>query len=47
MSDGLSVPLVNYYRPEEIADWYRQGRYQRVRIDPEWEGRALGYAPKG
>ena len=45
--DGLSVPLVNYYRPEEIADWYRQGRYQRVRIDPEWEGRALGYAPKG
>jgi SAM-dependent methyltransferase/uncharacterized protein YbaR (Trm112 family) len=43
--DGLSVPLVNYYRPEEIAEWYRQGAYERVRIDPDWEGRALGYAP--
>ena len=45
--DGLSVPLVNYYRPEEIADWYRQGRYEQVRIDSDWQGRALGYAPKG
>jgi SAM-dependent methyltransferase len=44
--DGLSVPLVNYYRPDEIADWYRQGGYERIRIDRDWEGRALGYAPR-
>jgi SAM-dependent methyltransferase/uncharacterized protein YbaR (Trm112 family) len=44
--DGLSVPLVNYYRPDDIAGWYRDGGYERVRIDRDWEGRALGYAPK-
>jgi SAM-dependent methyltransferase/uncharacterized protein YbaR (Trm112 family) len=45
--DGLSVPLVNYYKPHEIADWYRDGGFERVRIDSEaeWNGRALGYAP--
>lgn len=43
--DGLSVPLVNYYKPYEIAEWYREGGFERVRIDPEseWNGRALGY----
>jgi len=44
--DGLSVPLVNYYRPQEVAEWYRQGGYERIRIDRDWQGRALGYAPK-
>jgi uncharacterized protein YbaR (Trm112 family)/SAM-dependent methyltransferase len=45
--DGLSVPLVNYHRPHEIAEWYREGGFDRVRIDPEpdWNGRALGYLP--
>jgi SAM-dependent methyltransferase/uncharacterized protein YbaR (Trm112 family) len=45
--DGLSVPLVNYYKPHEIAEWYRAGGFERVHIEPEttWNGRALGYAP--
>lgn len=45
--DGLSVPIVNYYKPHEIAGWFRAGGFERVRIDPEpeWKGRALGYAP--
>lgn len=44
--DGLSVPLVNYYRPEEIAEWYRGAGLDRIRIDSDWEGRAIGYAPQ-
>jgi SAM-dependent methyltransferase len=45
--DGLSVPLVAYYKPHEIAEWYREGGFERVHIDSEatWNGRALGYAP--
>lgn len=43
--DGLSVPLVNYYRREEIAEWFREAGLEQVRIDPDWGGRALGYAP--
>jgi hypothetical protein len=43
--DGLSVPLVNYYRPAEIAGWYERAGLERVRIAPDWGGRALGYAP--
>lgn len=43
--DGLSVPLQNYYRREEIAAWYREAGAQRVQIDEDWNGRALGYAP--
>lgn len=45
--DGLSVPLVNYYKPHEIAEWFREGAFERVQIDPEaeWNGRALGHAP--
>jgi SAM-dependent methyltransferase len=43
--DGLSVPLVNYYRPEDIAGWYRRAGLTGVSIAPEWGGRALGYAP--
>lgn len=43
--DGLSVPLVNYYRREEIVEWFREASLERVRIDPDWGGRALGYAP--
>lgn len=45
--DGLSVPLVNYYKPFEIAEWYHDGGFERVRIDAEddWNGRALGHAP--
>jgi hypothetical protein len=41
--DGLSVPLQNYYRREEIADWYREAGQERVRIDEDWNGRALGH----
>jgi SAM-dependent methyltransferase/uncharacterized protein YbaR (Trm112 family) len=44
--DGLSVPLVNYYRPQDIAAWYRDAGYEQVRLDREWNGRALGYTPK-
>ncbi|MCB7128050.1 MAG: hypothetical protein J3T61_00735, partial [Candidatus Brocadiales bacterium] len=43
--DGLSVPLVNYYRREEIAEWFREADLERVRIDPDWGGRCLGYVP--
>jgi SAM-dependent methyltransferase len=43
--DGLSVPLQNYYRRDDIAEWYRQAGHERVRIDDDWNGRALGYAP--
>jgi uncharacterized protein YbaR (Trm112 family)/SAM-dependent methyltransferase len=43
--DGLSVPLQNYYRRDDIAEWYRQAGHERVRIDENWNGRALGYAP--
>ena len=43
--DGLSVPIVNYYRREEIVEWLREAGLERVRVDPDWGGRALGYAP--
>ncbi len=45
--DGLSVPLVNYYKPHEIAEWYRAAGLAHVRIgsEAEWNGRAIGYAP--
>lgn len=45
--DGLSVPLVNYYKPYEIAEWYRDASFERVQIESEetWNGRALGYRP--
>ena len=44
--DGLSVPLVSYYKPDAIATWYREAGHERIRIDPGWNGRALGYAPE-
>ena len=44
--DGLAVPLQNYYRREDIAEWYRDAGQERVQIDPDWNGRALGYAPQ-
>jgi uncharacterized protein YbaR (Trm112 family)/SAM-dependent methyltransferase len=43
--DGLAVPLQNYYRREDIAEWYREAGHERVQIDPDRNGRALGYAP--
>ncbi len=43
--DGLSVPLVNYYRREEIAGWFREAGLEQVQIDPDWGGRGLGYFP--
>jgi SAM-dependent methyltransferase len=45
--DGLAVPLQNYYKPHEIAEWYREGGFERVHIldERQWNGRALGYAP--
>jgi SAM-dependent methyltransferase len=46
--DGLSVPLQNYYKPHEIAQWYAEGGFDRVHIlgEEQWNGRALGYAPE-
>lgn len=44
--DGLSVPLQRYYRREEIAEWYTEAGHQHVQIDRDWNGRAIGYAPK-
>lgn len=43
--DGLSVPLQRYYRRDEIADWYREAGHDRVRIDEDWNGRAIGFVP--
>lgn len=43
--DGLSVPVTHYYKPEAIAEWYHEAGHERVRIDRDWNGRALGYAP--
>jgi uncharacterized protein YbaR (Trm112 family)/2-polyprenyl-3-methyl-5-hydroxy-6-metoxy-1,4-benzoquinol methylase len=42
--DGLTVPLQNYHRPEEVATWYQEAGLVNVRIDRDWNGRALGYA---
>jgi uncharacterized protein YbaR (Trm112 family)/SAM-dependent methyltransferase len=42
--DGLSVPLQNYYRREEIAEWYREAGQERVQIDQDWNGRAIGHS---
>jgi len=44
--DGLSVPLVDYYKPDEIERWYGRAGLEDVRIAPDWGGRALGYAPR-
>ena len=44
--DGLSVPVTHYYKPESIAAWYANAGFERVHIDRDWNGRALGYAPK-
>jgi SAM-dependent methyltransferase/uncharacterized protein YbaR (Trm112 family) len=43
--DGLSVPVQNYHRPEEIAGWYEQAGCEKVQIDEHWNGRAIGFAP--
>jgi uncharacterized protein YbaR (Trm112 family)/SAM-dependent methyltransferase len=43
--DGLSVPLQRYYRSHEVARWYEEAGIQRIQIDADWNGRALGYAP--
>lgn len=37
--------VVNYYRREEIAEWFREAGLEQVRIDPDWGGRALGHVP--
>ncbi len=42
--DGLSVPVTNYYKPDVVAAWYREAGHERIRIDDDWDGRALGYA---
>ena len=44
--DGLLVPLQNYYKPDEIHEWFRDAGHERVSIDSDWNGRALGYAPR-
>lgn len=43
--DGLSVPLVNYLRQGEVVGWFREAGLERLQIDRDWGGRALGYAP--
>lgn len=47
--DGLSVPLVNYYRQEEITQWYRDAGFEQIVTDSLWGcdggGRTVGYAP--
>ena len=47
--DGLSVPLVAYYRREEIAAWYQRAGLERAALPEAWGtegfGRAIGYAP--
>jgi SAM-dependent methyltransferase/uncharacterized protein YbaR (Trm112 family) len=48
--DGLSVPLVNYYKEGEIATWFRDAGLTQPGLDPEWGqaggGRAMGVAPR-
>lgn len=47
--DGLSVPLVNYYRQQEVAEWFHEAGLERMVPDSEWGrgggGRAFGAAP--
>ncbi|MBI2495601.1 MAG: methyltransferase domain-containing protein [Candidatus Omnitrophica bacterium] len=48
--DGLSVPLQEYYRREEVEAWLHEAELERITMDPAWGqvgggGRALGYAP--
>jgi hypothetical protein len=47
--DGLSVPLQEYYREEEVAQWFKEAQLERLTMDPEWGrdggGRGLGYRP--
>lgn len=43
--DGLSVPVVKYCSREEIAVWLQEVKLEQVRIDQDFDGRALGYAP--
>lgn len=43
--DGLSVPLVNYYKAPEIAEWFRAARLERIATASPWDGRAIGYVP--
>lgn len=43
--DGLSVPLVQYYRRDEIREWYAEAGHERIHLDEDWGGRAMGYAP--
>lgn len=44
--DGLAVPLQRYYRADEIRTWFEEGGYDRIVIEPDWNGRALGYRPR-
>jgi len=44
--DGLAVPLQTYYRADEIRTWFEEGGYDRIVIEPDWNGRALGYRPR-
>jgi uncharacterized protein YbaR (Trm112 family) len=43
--DGLSVPLVSYYKAPQIAEWFETARLERVTTADPWDGRARGYAP--
>lgn len=45
--DGLSVPLVHYYRKDEVMGWFYEAGLEPIVMDEEWGkgggGRALGY----
>ena len=41
--DGMSVPLVDYYRPEQVRGWLREAGLETVEIADDWQGRALGW----
>ena len=43
--DGLSVPLVDYYRPEQVRAWLNGAGFARVDIAEDWQGRALARVP--
>ena len=43
--DGLSVPLVNYYKAADVEDWLGAAGLERGRTSRPWDGRAIAWAP--
>jgi SAM-dependent methyltransferase/uncharacterized protein YbaR (Trm112 family) len=44
--DNLSVPLVDYYKADQIDEWLRAAGLERIRTASPWDGRAVGWAPQ-